>query len=169
MKKSDNPEKKPQFQGLKLFGFVVLLYIVLYFYKIDKIIESLHHLGKNTLQIIPIFIFVIFLTAVINYYYPKQKIAKMLQGKSATKTYVVSLIAGIISHGPVFAWFPLLKDLKDKGVKEGGLVTFFYGRGIKLTLLPVMISYFGQLYTIIFIGYIAVAAVLQGIIYEKLK
>jgi len=167
MKASDKQQKK--FQGTKLLAVVIILYIVLYFFKQEKTIESLKHFGKNTLSIIPIFIFVIFLTAVINYYYPKQKIAKMLQGKSSAKTYFISLIAGIISHGPVFAWFPLLKDLKDKGVKEGGLVTFFYGRGIKLTLLPVMISFFGQLFTLIFVAYIAVAAVLQGIIYEKIK
>jgi uncharacterized membrane protein YraQ (UPF0718 family) len=165
MKKSDNQKK--QFQGTKLMMIVMAIYVLLYFINANKTIDCLKHFGKNTLSIIPIFLFVIVLTAVINYYFPKEKIAKLLQGKSNFATYSISLVAGIISHGPVFAWFPLLKDLKDKGVKNGGLVTFFYGRGIKLTLLPVMISYFGFLYTMIFIAYIAVFAILQGILFEK--
>jgi len=169
MKKSDKQNQKKQFQGTKLMLVVILLYIVLFFINKSKTLDSLVHFGKNTLSIIPIFLFVIVLTAIINYYFPKEKIAKLLQGKSNFATYSISLIAGIVSHGPVFAWFPLLKDLKDKGVKEGGLVTFFYGRGVKLTLLPVMINYFGFLYTMIFIAYIAVFAVVQGIIFENIK
>jgi uncharacterized membrane protein YraQ (UPF0718 family) len=165
MKKSDNQKK--QFQGTKLMLIVMAIYILLYFINATKTIDSLKHFAKNTISIIPIFLFVIVLTAIINYYFPKEKTAKLLQGKSNFATYSISLIAGIVSHGPVFAWFPLLKDLKDKGVKKGGLVTFFYGRGIKLTLLPVMISYFGFLYTMIFIAYIAAFAILQGILFEK--
>ncbi len=167
MKKSDNQKK--QFQGTKLMLIVMAIYILLYFINATKTIDSLKHFAKNTISIIPIFLFVIVLTAVINYYFPKEKIAKLLQGKSNFATYSISLVAGIISHGPVFAWFPLLKNLKEKGVKESGLVTFFYSRGIKLTLLPVMINYFGFLYTMIFITYIAFFAVVQGYIYEKIN
>ena len=90
----------------------------------------------------------------------------MLQGKSKLTTSLLSLIAGIISHGPIMAWFPLLDSLKEKGVSKGGLVTFFYGKSVKLTLLPVMVGFFGGLFTGIYIFYLAVGAVVQGIIYD---
>ena len=167
MKDSNKTVAQPAgFQGLKFLGFVVVLYIALYVFNSEKTMEALHYFLKNTLSVLPIFLFVILLTAVINYYFPKQRIAKMLQGKSKISTYSVSLVAGIISHGPVFVWYPLLKNLKEKGLQDGALITFLYGRSIKLTLLPVMIGFFGQLYTIIFMLYIAVAAVLQGLLYE---
>jgi len=167
MKKSN--DKKPveaRFQGIKFLTFVLVLYLILYFIDSDKTLKALHYFLKNTLSVIPIFLFVILLTAVINYYFPKQRIAKMLQGKSRFRTYTVSLLAGLISHGPVFVWYPLLKNLKDKGLTNGALVTFLYGRSIKLTLLPVMIGFFGQLYTFIFILYIAIAALIQGVLFE---
>ena len=169
MKELNKPEQKSGFQGLKFFGFVVALYIILYLFNNDKTLEALHYFIKNTLSVLPVFLFVILLTAVINYYFPKQRIAKMLQGKSKFRTYSVSLLAGIISHGPVFVWFPLLKNLREKGLQDGALVTFLYGRSIKLTLLPVMIGFFGQLFTLIFMGYIAVAAILQGLLFEFVK
>ncbi len=159
-------KKSKGFQGIYFLAFVILLYIVLYFINTSKTIESLRHFIKNTLSVIPIFGVVILLTAIINYYFPKERLAKILQGKSKTNTYLLSLLAGAISMGPLFTWYPLLKNLKEKGLQDGALVTFIYGKSIKLTLLPVMIGFFGQLYTIIFMLFIAIAALVQGVLFE---
>ena len=166
MKALDKSKQEPGFQGLKFLSFVAVLFFVSYLYDKSKTYEAFHYFIKNTWSVLPVFLFVIILTAIINYYFPKQRIAKMLQGKSRFRTYTVSLLAGIISHGPVFVWYPLLKNLKDKGLQDGALVTFLYARSIKLTLLPVMIGFFGQLFSLVFMAYIAIAAILQGIIYE---
>ena len=166
LEKQKSKKDKQEFKGIALLLFVVVLYIVLSFFQTDEIIKSLKHYGKTILIIIPIFLIVILLTSIINYYFPKEKIATMLQSKSKLTTSLLSLIAGIISHGPIMAWFPLLDSLKEKGVSKGGLVTFFYGRSVKLTLLPVMIGFFGGLYTSIYIFYLAAGAVVQGIIYD---
>ncbi len=169
MKPLDKRKQDKGFQGLKFLGFVALLYVVLFFFNKETTLESLQYFVKNTLSVIPIFIFVIVLTAVIQYFFPKEKIGKMLQSNSRSKTYTVSLIAGIISHGPVFAWFPLLKNLQTKGLKDNYIITFLYARSIKLTLLPIMIGFFGQLYSLIFMVYIAIAALIQGLIFSILK
>jgi len=165
MKSSNKPKTK--LKGIPFLFIIVAIYIILYFINKKKTLESLHHFGKNTLIIAFIFIFVILLTATINYYYPKEKITKILKGKATYKTYLISLLAGIISHGPIFAWYPLLENIKDKGLSNGAIVIFVYGKAIKLSLLPVMIGFFGQLYTIIFMIYIAIAALIQGYIYDK--
>ena len=157
--------KEQGFKGIKFLGFVILLYLLLYFINAHKTIESLKYFIINTIKILPVFILVIFLTAVFNYYFPKERISQMLQGKPRWQTYIFSLLAGIISMGPVFAWYPLLKNLRDKHLENGALVTFFYAKSIKLTLLPIMIGFFGQLFSIIFMIYIALAALLQGFIY----
>ena len=157
--------KEHEFKGVKFLGFVVLLYILLYVVDASKTIDSLKYFLKNSIKILPVFLLVILLTALINYYFPKERIGQMLQGKPRWQTYMFSLLAGIISMGPVFAWYPLLKNLKDKHLEEGTLVTFFYAKSIKLTLLPIMIGFFGQVFSIIFMVYIAIAALLQGFLY----
>ena len=159
------PVKEQAFKGVKFLMLVVFLYILLYFVDAPKTLDSLKYFFKNSIKILPVFLLVILLTALINYYFPKERIGQMLQGKPRWQTYVFSLLAGIISMGPVFAWYSLLKNLKDKHLEEGTLVTFFYGKSIKLTLLPIMIGFFGQLFSIIFMVYIAIAALLQGFLY----
>jgi uncharacterized membrane protein YraQ (UPF0718 family) len=167
MKPSNNTQQvNTKFQGVKFLIFVIALFIILFFIDENQTLKSIHLFIKNTLSVMPIFILVIILTAIFNYYFPKQKIAKLLEHQSKWRTYLASLIAGIISHGPIFVWFPLLKNLKEKGLPDGALVTFIYGRSIKLTLLPIMIGFFGLLFTVIFICYIAFAAVIQGLLYQ---
>ena len=61
----------------------------------------------------------------------------------------ISASAGIISVGPIYAWYPLLKDLKEKGAANDLIAIFLNNRAIKPFLLPVMISYFGWLYVLI--------------------
>ena len=158
------PEQK--FKGFLFLGIVVLLYLILFFVDSQKTKESLQYFAKNSLKVLPIFLLVIFLTALINFYFPKEKITKILQGKSRFKSYIYSLIAGIFSHGPVFVWYPLLNELRQKGVSKGALVSFFYGRSVKLTLIPIMIGFFGQIYTLLFMVFIAVAALIQGVLYD---
>jgi len=165
-KKINGKQPEQKFKGFVFLGIVVLLYIILYFVDSQKTTESLQYFFKNTLRVLPIFLLVIVLTALINFYFPKGKIIKILQGKSRFRTYIYSLIAGIVSHGPIFVWYPLLNELRQKGISKGTLVTFFYGRSIKLTLIPIMIGFFGQIYTLIFMVYIAIAALLQGVLYD---
>ena len=170
MKQSNKKkEEKQKFKGIGFMLFVAVLYLILYFFHSDQIQESVKHFGKNLLMLLPIFLLVILLSAIINYFFPKEKIVKMLQKQSTYKTYIYSLVAGIISHGPIFAWFPLLKELKDKGISKGTLITFIYGRSIKITLLPVMLGFFGKWYVIIFIFYLAIGALVQGFIYDRLE
>jgi len=167
MKASDkNKQKVKSFKGLGFLVFVIFLYVILYFVNSAKTLKSIEHFIKNTWAVLPIFLIVILISALINYYFPKERLTKILQEKSGFQTYLVSLLAGSISMGPLFSWFPLLKNLKEKGLKDGVLVTFIYAKSIKLALLPVMIGFFGQVYSIIFMLFIAVAAVVQGLLYE---
>ena len=49
------------------------------------------------------------------------------------------IAAGIISTGPIYAWYPLLKDFKEKRA-GGSVIAILYNRAVKPFLLLVMIS-----------------------------
>jgi len=72
---------------------------------------------------------------------------------------VLSLVAGIISMGPIYAWYPLLKNLREKGAGTCPIAIFLYSRSIKPFLLPVMIAYFGWVY----VGILTVLTVFASI------
>jgi len=69
----------------------------------------------------------------------------------------------------MYAWYPMIADLRSHGLKDGLVVVFFYTRAIKLPLLPLMIDYFGVSFTLVLSFYILIGALLQGWIFEQLE
>jgi len=86
-----------------------------------------------------------------------------LFGKGANiKGIVLSVVAGIISMGPIYAWYPLLKNLREEGAGAGPIAIFLYSRSVKPFLLPVMVAYFGWVYVIILTLLTIIASIAIG-------
>jgi len=105
--------------------------------------------------------------AIINSFIQPKKIAKYLGKESGLKGWTIALLSGLLSHGSGYVWYPMLSDLREHGVRDGLIVTFFYARAIKLPWLPMMVAYFGTAFTIILTVYILLGALLQGLIADK--
>jgi uncharacterized membrane protein YraQ (UPF0718 family) len=98
--------------------------------------------------LIPLFtVFVIML--LLNLFLKPAQVARFLGKGSGIKSALLSAVAGIISTGPIYAWYPLLKDLKRQGAANSPIAIFLYNRAVKPFLLPVMIGYFGWEYVVI--------------------
>ena len=88
-----------------------------------------------------------------------------LAGRGAgIKGVVLSTAAGILSMGPIYAWYPLLKSLREKGASDFHLTNFLSNRAVKPFLLPLMVFYFGWVFTLALtvltvLGALVVAAV----------
>jgi len=106
--------------------------------------------------------------AVTNYFIKPSFLVKIMGKKSGVLGWIIAIITGIISTGPIYMWYPLLADLKKKGVRQGLIATFLYNRAIKIPLLPMIILYFGLPYTIILTIVMMIISVIQGLIIEKL-
>ena len=85
-----------------------------------------------------------------------------LLGSGQPEGTALAAVAGIISTGPIYAWYPLLKDLREKGAGESSIAIFLYNRAVNHFLLPVMIGYFGWLYVAILIILTILASVVVG-------
>ena len=84
----------------------------------------------------------------LNFWFIKPEVIKKYLGKqSGIKGYFFAIIAGIISVGSVYIWYPLLRDLRKNGMTNKLIAVFIYNRSIKLHLLPLMIIYFGVNFT----------------------
>ena len=120
------------------------------------------------LQILPVLLLVYFIMLLTNYFVDNKKLKKYMGEDAGFKGWVISIVSGIISVGPVYMWYPLMKDLQTKGVKNKYLVIFLYNRGIKLQWLPMLILYFGLKYSLTLLFIMALISIPQGIITEKL-
>ena len=156
------------FRGTKLFVAVVLLYAILYIFDTTKTIVALEKTGDILFKILPIFAVIIPLTALINYKIKPEQFARHLGEESGIRGWILALTVGIASHGPMYAIYPMLEEIKQHGIKKGLIATFFYARSIKVPLLPLMIEYFGWAFTVILTIYILIASLLQGFVIERL-
>jgi uncharacterized membrane protein YraQ (UPF0718 family) len=154
---------KPIFNRMFLFPIAVLVvYAILFLVSPDKAGQAIKSSGNVFLgMLIPLgLVFVIML--LINLFLKPAAVAKFLGKGSGIKGVVLSVVAGIISTGPIYAWYPLLKDLREKGAGESSIAIFLYNRAVKPFLLPVMIGYFGWIYVVILTIIVVVASVIVG-------
>lgn len=167
-----NAQKKNQNQQLKIgysmLFIVVFLYIVAAVLSEDKIALAILNSWDILTLIFPILVIVIFIMAVINTFVNPKKIAKHLRTDSGFKGWFIAVFSGILSHGPGYIWYPMLADLRAHGVSEGFITAFIYARSIKLPWLVLLVSYFGLIYTVLFVGSTIIGAILQGMILQML-
>ena len=154
--------------GIVLLLLVSMAYGVLFAFNEPKALSALIESSHVLLFIIPILLFVFFLMALLNTLVDEKSIAKHLGEGSALKGWSIALVSGILSPGSAYVWYPLLQDLRNKGVNDGLIITFLYARAIKIPWIPMMISYFGLSFTVIFSIYILVGALHQGMLANQL-
>ena len=147
---------------------VLLAYAAGFFINTIAIIKSIEFFWTIIQNIIPILVMVFGLLVVINYFIKPEVLLKFLGKEAGMKGWLVSIIGGIISTGPIYMWYPLLNDLQKHGARNRYIATFLYNRAVKIPLLPLFIYYFGVLYVAVLTIVMIATSVLQGVVVEKL-
>jgi len=89
-------------------------------------------------------------------------VTRFLGQSAGLRGVLFSSLAGILSMGPIYAWYPLFKNLKEKGASAFHVANFIGCRSIKPVLLPVMVAYFGWEFTLLFMAMSLVAALMTA-------
>ncbi|MBW2540150.1 MAG: hypothetical protein JRE27_11165 [Deltaproteobacteria bacterium] len=74
----------------------------------------------------------------------------------------------MLVSGPPYVLYPLLGELKKRGMTNSLLAVFLYNRNVKIPFIPAMIYYFGLKFTIILSVYIIIFSIMNGKIMEAL-
>lgn len=85
----------------------------------------------------------LFMMLLINRFLSPSVAARLLGQGSGLTGLFLSTVAGILSVGPIYSWYPLFTTLKDKGVSSFNIANFMCNRSVKPVLLPVLVGYFG--------------------------
>ena len=149
-------------------GITILIYLLASVFNFEKTINSIQTFQKIFIGIIPTFIIIILIMTLTNYFAKNKKLIKLISKQKGWKGWITAIISGTLSSGPIYMWYPLLKDLKKHGVKTGLLATFLYNRSIKLPFIPLIITYFGMSYTIILMITIMSMSIAQGWVVERI-
>jgi len=119
--------------------------------------------------IAPVLGIVFALLFVSNLVIDSKTVVRYLGRQAGKGGWLVVIVAGIISAGPIYLWYPLLSDLKQKGMREALIAVFLYNRAVKIPLLPMMILYFGVKTVVILTIYMVIFSVLNGYIVERIS
>ncbi|SMC18882.1 hypothetical protein SAMN02746041_00576 [Desulfacinum hydrothermale DSM 13146] len=137
---------------LRLWGFLLVVFVaygVLFFVFPHRTFVAFKASINIFLQIILPLVIAFAIMFTINFFVGPVQMARYLGKNAGIKGLFLSSIAGILSMGPIYAWYPLLKSLGERGASDFYLANFLSCRTVKPFLLPVMIYYFGWVFTII--------------------
>jgi len=162
--------KKPQKsnKGWYFLGIIVLIHSILMIVDPRKAESSLNFALNIFYRVFPALIFVFLLMVIINIFVEPGHVQKYLGRGSGIKGWLFAIISGIISTGPVYMWYPMLRQLKMNGARTALISVFLFNRSVKPPLLPLLIMYFGVKYAIVLTVIIIISSPLQGWLVEKI-
>lgn len=146
---------------------IVFIYLLISLFSKEFYLSSLNFFKDIILKIIPTLFLVFVLMVFFNYFISTDFIIKHLKERGIKKWFFV-VIGGILSSGPIYMWYPLLADLKNKGLNYGLIACFLYNRAIKIPLIPLAVIYFSWQYLFILLMVMVFASVIQGVLINKL-
>jgi len=156
--RGSNPVPRP----FMLPILVLVIYGVLFAFKPEQTLLALKSSGNSLLNIVPPLAVVFIVMLVLNLFVKPVQIAGLLGKGASTKGIVLSAAAGIISMGPIYVWYPLLRKLREEGAGNAPISIFLYNRAVKPFLLPMMIAYFGWLFVVLLTILTVIASVPIG-------
>nr|WP_319494332.1 hypothetical protein [uncultured Desulfobacter sp.] len=137
------------FKGIFLL-LVAVLYIAFWWTAPETTAVAVHiSLNFFSLLLLPFFLVFCFMV-VFNLFVTPLQLEKTAQNGSGIKQTCFAAIAGILSTGPIFAWYPLLKELRDRGAAPSLMAVFLVNRAVKPALLPMLVSLFGWPFVLLF-------------------
>jgi len=147
----DHPVSNPR---RKLGGWwfllaTLILYAILLLSQRELALASLQHFVKLVQSIAPILVIVMLFMWLLDILVSPQRIRQLLGKDSGPRGWLISIIGGVLSHGPVYAWYPLLESLQQQGTRPAFIAAFLYARSIKLPWLPMLSYYFGITYMLL--------------------
>ncbi len=161
--------KKRKCAGLIFLLITLLLYFIIFLFNADVFFLSLRYFVRIFSKIFYIVIIVFVFIFLTNLFLKPKFIVRHLGKESGTKGWIIVIVSGIISMGSIYIWYPLLKELKEKGMKKGLIATFLYNRAVKIPILPLMVYYFGWLLTLLLALYMVIFSVFLGIIMDRIS
>jgi len=131
--------------------------------------QALGFSAKVMQNVLPVLVIVFFLLLAADLLLEPKWIKRNLGREAGIKGWFMAVVGGVLAAGPIYAWYALLRELREKGMRASLAAVFLYSRALKLPLLPLMIHYFGINYTLLLCLYLLGFSILSGILMVKFE
>ena len=153
--KKENQKRSPTRKGLSIKAWifpicVAAAYVILGVAVPERIWSALHAVGRIVIQVSLPLLLAFFMMFLLNLFVTPAHVTRFMGREAGPLGILLSSAAGIVSMGPVYAWYPFLASLKEKGASDFHLANFLSSRAVKPVLMPLMIAYFGWRFSLFF-------------------
>lgn len=139
--------------GMKSWIFPLCVgaaYPILWGVSPERTVQALRAAGHVLEQAAVPLLLAFLMMLLLNLFLTPAHVSRFLGRKAGILGILLSSAAGILSMGPVYAWYPFLASLRRKGASDFYLANFLSNRAVKPALIPLMVTYFGWGFTVIF-------------------
>jgi hypothetical protein len=110
--------------GVKFFMFILLLYALLFFIDYDIARQVWIDFLEMATKIIPLLVFVFVVMVITDLIFTKERITKHLGEDSGIKGWFYAVIGGVLISGPPYVLYPMLQQMKERGLSNPLLAVF---------------------------------------------
>jgi len=165
----EGQRKKMGLGGWLFLLMVLTAYGVTAAVDIETAGQALSFFWKVMRSVLPALVIVFFLLLAADLLFEPSWIKRNLGKEAGVKGWLLAAVGGVLATGPIYAWYALLRELREKGMHASLAAVFLYSRAIKLPLLPLMIHYFGTSYTLVLCLYLLGFSIVSGVLMMKLE
>ena len=143
---------------------ILAVAIILMILNPSKTLFGLSYALKTYLNLLPIIISVAFLMGFISEFLNKKTVSELIGRETGMKGVMIGAIFGTLMIGPSFIFYPLFKELREKGAGVNVIATTIGAWSIKLQWLPFAIPFLGLKFILLFDALILIFAILSGFV-----
>ena len=170
-KKGDNnkSQNKTGGKGVQKFWLAVSgIYLIAFLVNSDLAWRGLEVTGQTLLKILPIILLIFGIMVLSNLFLTPERVKKHFGHEAGWKGWLYAILFGILVAGPPYALYPMLKQMKEQGLKTNYLAAFLYNRNVKIPLIPAMVYYFGWQFAITMTILVIIFSIISGVMMEKI-
>lgn len=143
---------------------VVLAYALLCLLRPTDGLAALKATYQVCRQIVPALCVAFPVMVTLNMFVRPAHVERLLGKATKARGVVLSTSGGILSMGPIYAWYPLLKEFRVKGASDFHIANFLCCRAVKPPLLPFVVAYFGWFFTIVLTVFMVASSLLTAFV-----
>lgn len=142
-------------------GFIALVLVLL---RPDRAYLGISYAVKMYLSFFPVILSVAFLAGLISELLSPELVKKIVGRDSGFKGMLIGAIFGALMVGPAYVFYPLFKELMDKGASVGVIATTIGAWAIRLQAIPLAGAMLGFKFITLFNSLIFLYALISGLI-----
>lgn len=148
----------------KFLFAMVAIYIIIGLVNVNYLKTISAGFLEDLVKILPVLLLAYIVVFIINMFVSPERISRHLGKNSGIKGWFYASLGSILISGPPYVILPVLGELKKHGMRNSFLAVFLNNRNVQPAFLPVMVYYFGLLFTVVISFYIMIFAIITGYI-----